>query len=135
MVGSDTTMEADMTQPAATEDELLVRRFVDGDQSAFDHIISRYQQRITTLAYRLLGWSDEAEDVVQDVFLSAYKNLNSFQNRASLNSWLTAITVNKCRTWRRKRLIRWKIHSAAQLDANNCVDEKNGRNRRRNYSA
>jgi len=127
MAGKRTAMEAGMRQPAETEDELLVRRFAEGDLSAFDHIVERHQQRVAKLAYRLLGWTDEAEDVVQDVFLAAYKKLADFRGQASLGSWLTAITINKCRTWRRRRLLRWKIHSAALFDANTCTDEKNER--------
>jgi len=125
MAGKSTAMEADMTQPAETEDELLVRRFAEGDLSAFDHIVLRHQQRVAKLAWRLLGWTDEAEDVVQDVFLAAYKKLADFRGQASLGSWLTAITINKCRTWRRRRLLRWKIQSAALLDGHACLDEKN----------
>lgn len=125
MAGKSTAMEADMTQPAETEDELLVRRFASGDLSAFDHIVKRHQQRVAKLAWRLLGWTDEAEDVVQDVFLAAYKKLADFRGQASLGSWLTAITINKCRTWRRRRLLRWKIQSAALLDGHACLDEKN----------
>ncbi len=116
-----------MRQPAVTEDELLVRRFAEGDLSAFDHIVARHQQRVAKLTYRLLGWTDEAEDVVQDVFLAAYKKLADFRGQASLGSWLTAITINKCRTWRRRRLLRWKIRSAASLDDHACMDEKNER--------
>ncbi|OQA00065.1 MAG: ECF RNA polymerase sigma factor SigW [Planctomycetes bacterium ADurb.Bin412] len=127
MAGKSTAMEADMAQPAETEDELLVRRFAEGDLSVFDHIVERHQQRVAKLAWRLLGWTDEAEDVVQDVFLAAYKKLADFRGQASLGSWLTAITINKCRTWRRKRLLRWKIHSAAQLDNHTCTDENHER--------
>ena len=66
------------------------------------------------LAHRLLGWQDGAEDVVQEVFLSALKSLSKFNGLSSLDTWLTAITVNKCRNHRRKRLLWLKFLTASR---------------------
>ena len=66
------------------------------------------------LAHRLLGWQDGAEDVVQEVFLSALKSLSKFNGLSSLDTWLTAITVNKCRNYRRKRLLWLKFLTASR---------------------
>ena len=87
----------------------LVQRLVRGDRSVFDEIVEQQQRRIARLAYRLLGWSDEVEDVVQEVFLKVFKNLAHFRGQSSLETWLTTITVNTCRSWRRKRLMRWNL--------------------------
>ncbi|MBN1846887.1 MAG: RNA polymerase sigma factor [Sedimentisphaerales bacterium] len=91
---------------AAEQDALLVARWVQGDGRVFDRIVSLHQRRIAQLAYRLLGWPDEVEDVVQEVFLKVLKNLPNYRGQSSLQTWMTVITVNVCRTWRRKRLLR-----------------------------
>lgn len=59
------------------------------------------------LAHRLLGWQDGAEDVVQEAFLAALKSLPAFNGQSTLGTWLTAITVNKCRHHQRKGLL-WR---------------------------
>jgi len=105
-----TTMEAArQSQEKAQREQQLVRRFVQGDESVFDEIVAEHQQRVTGLTYRLLGWSSEVEDVVQEVFLSVFRHLGRFRGESSLNTWITTITVNKCRSWRRKQLLKLKL--------------------------
>lgn len=95
--------------PAGGQDEELVERFARGDGSAFDRIVAKHQARVAALAYRLLGWSADVEDVVQEVFLSVLKGLPKFRGQARFSSWLTRIVINKCRTYRHRRLLwlRW----------------------------
>jgi RNA polymerase sigma-70 factor (ECF subfamily) len=109
MAGSIKPSAAKESPPANVEENSLVRRFVRGETEAFDQIVALHQQRITNLAYRLLGWPDDIEDVVQEVFLSVYKNLKNFRGSCRLETWLTTITVNTCRTYRRKRMLRMKL--------------------------
>lgn len=92
-------------------------RFARGDGSAFAEIVSAHQGRISRLVYRLLGWRDEADDVVQEVFLAALKNLRRFRGRSSLSTWLTRIAINKCRTHRRRRFLRERLFRAAGDEA------------------
>ena len=93
----------------ARREQQLVTRFVEGDVSAFDEIVAEQQQRVTGLTYRLLGWTADVEDVVQEVFLAVFKHLGRFRCESSLNTWITTITVNKCRSWRRKQLLKLKL--------------------------
>jgi RNA polymerase sigma factor (sigma-70 family) len=93
-------------------DKLLADRFTRGDAGAFDQLVLLYQERVTRLASRLLGWQTEVEDVVQDVFYAAFRNAGRFRGGSSLWTWLTVITVNQCRTQQRKRLFRWRLHKA-----------------------
>jgi RNA polymerase sigma-70 factor (ECF subfamily) len=95
------------------DDELLVEKFSRGDESAFDRIVERYSPDVGALANRLLGWPGEVEDVSQDIFLAAYLGLKRFRWECSLKSWLFTITINKCRTHRRKRLLRRRTFSRA----------------------
>jgi RNA polymerase sigma factor (sigma-70 family) len=75
--------------------------------SNFESLVCRHQAAVTRLAYRLLGWRHEAvEDVVQEVFLAALMHLDRFRGEAEVATWLTRITINCCRTLRRRNLVR-----------------------------
>ena len=87
-------------------DAVLVEQFLRGDQSAFDLIVTAHQGRVARLAYRLLGWSEDVDDVVQEVFMAALKAMPRFKGGSRLSTWLAAITVNKCRNARRRRFVR-----------------------------
>lgn len=93
--------------PVGEED--LLRRLERADPTAFDELVVLYRGRVARLAYRLLGWDSEAEDVVQDVFLAAWKHLKKFRRQSSLWTWLAAVTVNRCRSLRRRRFVRLKF--------------------------
>ena len=89
--------------------ELLVEKFNQGDESAFDRIVEGYSADIAVLANRLLGWPGEVEDIVQDVLLAAFLGLKKFRCECSLKTWLFTITINKCRSHRRKELSLFRI--------------------------
>jgi len=95
--------------PAELEDRELTERFARGDRQAFEQLVDRYQKRVAGLAARLLGWTDGAEDVTQEVFLAAYKHQHRFRGQASLWTYLATITVNRCRTITRRRWLRKRI--------------------------
>jgi RNA polymerase sigma-70 factor (ECF subfamily) len=88
------------------DDEHLVEQFNRGDESAFDRIVEQHSSSIAALANRLLGWSGEVEDVTQDIFLAAFLGLKKFRCECSLRTWLFTITVNKCHSYRYKRMLR-----------------------------
>jgi len=99
------------------DDERLVEQFKRGDESAFDKIVEQYSSDIASLANRLLGWSGEVDDVVQDIFLAAFLGLKKFRCECSLKTWLFTITVNKCRSYRYKRMLRLRRISQAASQA------------------
>ena len=92
------------------DDGDLARRIARAEPGAFEELVALYQPRVTRLAYRLLGWGGDVEDVVQDVFLAVLRKAGSFRGDASLWTWLTIITLNRCRTDRRRRLLRFRVH-------------------------
>lgn len=99
-----------VNSPAAElEDRELTERFARGDRQAIEQLIDRYQKRVAGLAARLLGWTDGAEDVTQEVFLAVYQNQKRFRGQASLWTYLATITVNRCRTVMRRRWLRDRI--------------------------
>lgn len=87
-------------------EQCLVKRVKSGDESAFSELIFMYQNRIFALASRLVVSDQDAEEIVQDVFVSLYRKIGEFEGRSSLSSWLYRITFNcalmKLRTRRRK---------------------------------
>lgn len=85
----------------------LAGAFRRGDAGAFEQIVKLYGKQVHTLAGRLLAWSDEAEDVVQDVLAAALAGRKKFRGQSSLKTWLYAITVNACRS-RQNREKLWR---------------------------
>src|SRR5215510_2175742 len=82
---------------------LIVQRAVAGDVSALEQIITRYERRVFTLAWRLLGSFEDAQDASQDVFLRAFRFLHRFDKRRPLEPWLVRMTVNVCHDLGRRR--------------------------------
>ena len=102
-----TAAVARMPSPECGQDDVLAVRFADGDLEVFHEVVELHSQRVTALVHRLLGWPDEVEDVVQDVFLAALKRRRSFRGGSKLSTWLAGIAVNQCRRhrrWRGRRL-------------------------------
>jgi RNA polymerase sigma-70 factor (ECF subfamily) len=78
-------------------DEELVRRVQQGDSAAFGELVTRYQDRIYTVCLRQLGDRTLAEEVAQDVFMSAFRAMNNFRGDAKLSTWLFRIAINQCK--------------------------------------
>jgi RNA polymerase sigma-70 factor (ECF subfamily) len=89
-----------------TDETRLISRFQDGDASAFDEIVRRHQKMTHMLALRLLGDTEEALEVSQNVFLRAFQNLKDFRGQSKLSSWLYRITYNLCMKRLRNRRLR-----------------------------
>lgn len=98
------------------KDQRLPFTATDTDRREFDAMVRQHQPRITRLAYRLLGWDEDVNDVVQDVFLAAWQHRKKFRGDAQVTTWLTTITVNRCRNNWRRRLVRlkWLKHAQQQ---------------------
>lgn len=86
----------------ATSDEQIVERALTGDAEAFGEIVIRWERKIFSLAYGMLGREDDARDATQETFLSAFRNLRGFRGEARVSSWLHRIAVNQCITRQRR---------------------------------
>jgi RNA polymerase sigma-70 factor, ECF subfamily len=84
-------------------DAECVRRVQKGDTDSFEILVRRHQKSIFNMVYRLLGDYDEAAEVAQEVFLSAYKSIGQFRGDANFSTWLYRIGLNHAST-RRKSL-------------------------------
>ena len=84
-----------------TEDQALIDRFKNGDNSAFGEIVLKYQNKTYNLCRHMLASRQDAEDAAQEVFLKAYQALPRFQPEAALYTWLYRIAVNTCLDYKR----------------------------------
>lgn len=83
--------------------DLLVEAFRKGTPGAFDAIVTAHQDRVYAFCARMLSDRDEALDAAQEVFLSAYRNLDRFRGEAALSTWLLRIATNQCLNRIRRR--------------------------------
>lgn len=98
------------------DDEKVTRSLVkaagSGDQAAFGELMNRYKTHVVGIALRMLGDSDDAEDVAQLVFVKTARNLDSYDPSKKFSTWLHRITVNTSIDYMRKR----KRHAHEVLD-------------------
>lgn len=78
------------------DDHALIAECCAGDKQAFNVLILRHQNSVSTLATRLLGNHREAQDVTQDTFLRAYERIEEFRGEAKFSTWLYRICHNLC---------------------------------------
>jgi len=77
------------------DDKALVQRFVEqGEEFAFEVLVKKYQRMVYFLALKMVGNHQDADEVAQKTFLSAYKNLGKFEGRSSLKTWIFRIAMN-----------------------------------------
>ncbi len=82
-----------MMDPSDSE---LIERTLKGDEGAFAELVRRYQSAVWGTVHRVLGYSSENEDAVQEVFLRAYAALRRFDHRYPFGPWVTRIATNYC---------------------------------------
>lgn len=84
-------------------DAALVAASRSGDQQAFAQLVRRHRDRHARFAARMLGDQDEAEDVLQSVFMRAWRHLARCEDPERFGAWLHRIVVNECRTFATRR--------------------------------
>ena len=88
----------------------------DGNSEAFRALVERHSRAVYRLAHRMTGNPSDAEDVVQETFLKAYRQLGRFESRANFGTWLHRIAVNCSIDLIRSRPHREAAHDAADLE-------------------
>lgn len=98
------------TDTQAAEDPLpdpsdveLVNRAREGDYSAYEELIRRYQRRVYSLVYNMTSHKEDAEDLVQEVFVKAYRSLDGFKGDSSFYTWIYRIAINRTINFLKKR--------------------------------
>lgn len=107
-------------------DQELVQRVQQGDKSAFDHLVRKYQSKIILLVNRYVKDPSEAQDVAQEAFIKAYRALGNFRGDSAFYTWLYRIAINTAKNYLVSRARRYsefevdvteaeQIHNAPQL--------------------
>jgi len=90
----------------------LVKRCQAGDTRAFDALVTKYRNRIYSMAYHIIQNETEAWDISQEAFIKAWRAMGSFKSDATFYTWLYRITHNVCYDWMRKK----KFESDGEFD-------------------
>lgn len=102
------------TLPASRDEEELLARLRAGEDEAFEELVRTYGGRMLAATRRILGSEEEAQDAVQEAFLSAYKALDSFQGQSKVGTWIHRIAINAA-LMRARKLSRTKESSIEEL--------------------
>lgn len=100
-------------------DDVLVERLKAGDQMAYAQLVDRFAGRIYRLALRMMGNETDAEDVLQETFLSAFRSIDRFEARSSLGTWLYRIASNAA-------LMRLRRKEPDQISVDEPVERDDG---------
>jgi RNA polymerase sigma-70 factor (ECF subfamily) len=111
---SDTTIGFNLDSPVGTcdlpvavdshaqeEQRILLEGLRAGAEAAYETLITKYQQPVYNLVFRLLNDPSDSSDVVQEVFLKVFRNIGSFRGQSSLKTWVYRIAVNEAYNHRR----------------------------------
>jgi RNA polymerase sigma-70 factor, ECF subfamily len=101
-------------------DETTERRFIERlkerDERAFNDLVQAYERRVFRVVLRMLGRRDEAEDMVQEVFVQVFKSVDTFRGESKLSTWVYRIAVNLCKN-RVKYLYRRRTEQQDEFEA------------------
>jgi RNA polymerase sigma factor CnrH len=90
----------------ALSDRTLCERAFAGDNQAFALIIGRHKTSVFNFVRRYVGGTEDAHDLLQQVFIAAWQSLGRYDFERPLRPWLTTIALNKCRDHSRKTRLR-----------------------------
>ena len=77
-----------------TKDKLYIDKVIDGDTNAFSYLVDNYKNMIYSLAYKMTKNKEEAEEISQDTFIKAYKNLSNFKGDSKFSTWLYKVAYH-----------------------------------------
>jgi len=80
-----------------TEDFDLIKRFIHGENRAFNELVLKHKNKVFNICYRYTGHYEDADDVAQEVFVKVYKSLKTFRFQAAFTTWLYTVTINTCK--------------------------------------
>lgn len=95
----------------------IIRQCLEGDTDKFSILVERYKSMTYSLAYRMTGDQDAANDMAQESFISAFTGLKNFQYGSKFSTWLYQIVMNKCRDYLRAGKSRVSVDEISELRA------------------
>jgi RNA polymerase sigma-70 factor (ECF subfamily) len=103
-------------------DHKYLQKVLDGDTNAFRFFVDRYKDMAFSLAMSLARDKQTAEEIVQDAFLKAFKNIKKFQKRSKFSTWFYKIVLNEARSrLRKKKIPTWSLNTE-NLDETHISD-------------
>ena len=90
-------------QPVEAPEALLVERCAQGDRHALEALLARHRTRAVSIAWRMLGDREEAEDIAQEAFVRVYRNLRNWRREGAFSTWLYRVVTNLCFDHLRKK--------------------------------
>jgi RNA polymerase sigma-70 factor (ECF subfamily) len=108
------------TRELKPPDEELIARVLAGDQASYETLVTRYRDYVYTIAVRIVGNDEDAEDVAQEAFVRAYRALPRFRGDSKFSSWLYRIATNRALTHlkkRRRRAVTVDIEAGPHIEA------------------
>ena len=115
------TADPAIARPAELADEEIVRRVVAGERELFELLVRRYNQRVYRAVRAVLRNVEDAEDVMQQAYVSAYRSLHQFEGRAAFATWLTKIALREAIARNRKSVS--LLHVVRELPGENTMNE------------
>ncbi len=108
------------------DEDRIIDAIKSGETTLFGELISRYQDRIYNLAYRILGSTEDALDVTQETFIKAFKNINQFHRKSQFYTWLVRILITTTRDHKKNKVreqntVRELQHILYQSQAGNLI--------------
>ncbi len=99
-------------------DNDLINKARNGDESAFNELVCRYDSNVLSIALKYVNDKDDAKDIYQEVFLRVYRGLKKFQFKSEFSTWLYRITTNVCLTFIRsgKNRVMTRIDNDMETD-------------------
>ena len=95
-------------------DEVWVQRALESS-AVFEELVNRYQRRIYAYAYRYTGRAEDAEDIVQETFVRAYRSLKTFDSSRSFSPWIYKIAGNLCHSFHASKKSAEPLEQAREL--------------------
>lgn len=102
-------------------DKALVARAKDGDEKAFETLVTRHRRKVLALALRYTRVREDAEDIVQQTLQKAFVYLRNFEGKSSFSTWLTRIAINEALMWLRK------ARALCEVPLNHSVNDEGAR--------
>lgn len=94
----------------------LIEQSLSGDPEAYAALVNQYQKMVRAVTFRMTGSLDDAEELAQEAFLRAYRQLDSFSGGSKFSTWVCKIAINLSLDWRRRESRRDGIHQKWAAD-------------------
>lgn len=105
------------------DEKQLIHKILKGDTSAFGYFVDTYQDMAITIAYRVCGSMQDAEDIVQDAFVKAFHNLHTFRSDSKFSTWFYRVVYNTAITGTRTTVYNTEFVDYNQMDSDSSFSD------------